>query len=113
MSVLISLPLRDGGSIIVEAPEELAPAGVVRASKPGEVVRTAAHTLEDALDQTLRPVAQALMSQLAELKPQEAEISLGLKLSAEAGVVISKVAGEASITVKLTWQESEQSQSSP
>ncbi len=52
MSVLISVPLKErGGSIVIEAPEELAPAGVVRAAavSPGEVVKEAGQTLEDHL----------------------------------------------------------------
>jgi hypothetical protein len=104
VSVLISVPLADGGSIVVEAPEELTPAGVVRASRPGEVVKQAGETLEAALDRTLVPVAKAVMSCLQEIGPDGVEVTLGLKLSAEAGVVVSKVAGEASLAVKLTWK---------
>jgi hypothetical protein len=104
MSVLISVPLQDGGSIVVEAPEELASAGVVRASRPGEVVKQAGETFEEALDKTLVPVARAVIGCLEEIAPQQVEVTLGLKLSAEAGVVISKIAGEASLEVKLTWK---------
>jgi hypothetical protein len=105
MSVLISVPLEAGGTVIVEAPEELG--GVVKAARPGEVVKQAGETLEDALENTLVPVARAVLGRLTEIGPQEVEVSLGLKLSAEAGVVISKVAGEASLVVKLTWKRDE------
>jgi hypothetical protein len=104
VSVLISVPLETGGSIIVEAPDELAPVGVVRAAKPGEVVKEAGETLEAALDRTLVPVVRAVMSRLETVAPQGVEVTLGLKLSAEAGVILSKVAGEASLQVKLTWR---------
>jgi hypothetical protein len=104
MSVLIAVPLEDGRSIVVEAPEELSPAGVVRAARPGEVVKQAGETLENALDNTLVPVARAVMSRLDQIAPDGVEVTLGLTVSAEAGVVISKVAGEASFEVKLTWK---------
>jgi hypothetical protein len=108
MSVLISVPLSGGGSVVIEAPEELVPAGVeLAATRPGEVIQEAGQTLEEALDKTLVPVARAVIGRLREIEPQEAEITLGLKLSAEAGIVISKIAGEASIEVKLTWRRSE------
>jgi len=107
MSVLISVPLEDGGSIVVEASDDLTPDGVVLAARPGEVVKEAGQTLEEALDKTLVPVARALMGRLREIEPQEAQVTLGLKLSAETGVVISKVAGEASLTVTLIWRRPE------
>ncbi len=108
MSVLISVPLDEGGNVVVEVPEELVPAGVeLAAPRPGEVIKEAGQTLEEALDKTLVPVARALIGRLREIEPQEAEVTLGLKLSAEAGVVISKIAGEASLEVKLTWRRSE------
>jgi Trypsin-co-occurring domain 1 len=102
MSVLIAVPA-DGGTIVVEAPDELSPAGVVRAAKPGEVVHQAGETLEQALETSLIPVARAVTKSLASVSPDAVEVSLGLKLSAEAGVIISKVAGEASFEVKLSW----------
>ena len=104
MSLLIKVPLESGGSIVVEAPEELASAGVVRASRAGEVVKEAGETFEEALDRTLVPVARAIVSRLEEISPESVEVTLGLKLSAEAGVVVSKVAGEATLSVKLTWK---------
>jgi Trypsin-co-occurring domain 1 len=72
MGLLISVPLEDGSSIVVEAPEELAPPGVVRASRsrPGEVVMQAGETLEEALDKTLVPIARAVMGRLEEIAPQ-------------------------------------------
>ncbi len=107
MSVLISVPLENGDSIVVEAPEELTPAGVVRASRPGEVVKQAGETLEEALDKTLVPVARAVIDRIQGLGPQEVEVTLGLKVSAEAGVVLSKIAGEATLAVKFTWKPAE------
>ncbi len=103
MTVLVSIPLENGESVVFEASDDLSVGGMVLAAKPDEVIERAGRTLEEALDKTLVPVAQAVMTRLAELKPQEVEVTLGLTLSAEAGVIISKVAGEASISVKFKW----------
>ena len=104
MSVLISFPAGSGGRVVVEAPEDLASAGVVLAARPGEVVKEAAKTLEEALDDTLTPLAHAVLAKLAELKPDSAEVTLGLTFTAEAGLVVAKASGEASLQVKLVWQ---------
>ena len=104
MSVLIAVPLASGGEIIVEADEEVTPAGVVRAARPGEVVKQLGETFDEALDRTLVPIARALKGALADAAPDNVEVTLGLKLSAEAGVVLSKVGGEATLSVKLSWQ---------
>lgn len=104
MSVLIAVPLESGGTVVVEADEEVTPGGVVRASRPGEVVKELGVTFEEALDRTLVPVARALKSALGGIAPHDVEVTLGLKLSAEAGVVLSKVGGEATLTVKLSWR---------
>ena len=77
---------------------------VAVAHRTEAIVKQTTETFEEALDKTLVPVARAVMKCLEDISPQEIEVTLGLKLSAEAGVVISKVAGEASLTVKLTWK---------
>jgi hypothetical protein len=107
MAVLVSVPLQDGGHIVVEASEEKVQGGVVRAARPDAAVKQSGATLEDALQTTLVPLARAFMDRISELRPQEAEISMGLKLSAEAGLVVSKIAGEASFGVKLVWRSQE------
>jgi hypothetical protein len=104
MSVLVSLPLASGASLTVEADDDRSSAGMTRAAKPGEIVATVGQTLEDALDTTLVPVAEAIVERLQTIAPSEAEVTLGLKLSAEVGVIVSKVAGEATLQVKLTWR---------
>jgi hypothetical protein len=106
MSVLLAMPVSGGGTIVVEADDDINPPAVVRAARPGEVVREAAQSLEDALDSTLRPVAAAFLSALGHIRPDEAELNLGLKISAEAGVIVSKLAAEASLQVKLIWRTS-------
>jgi Trypsin-co-occurring domain 1 len=100
---LVSIPLESGERVIIEVDDHLA--GVRRATRPGEVVEKAGQTLEGALDETLVPVARAVIERLKLMKPQQAEVTLGLKLTGEVGFVISKAAGEASLMVKLTWKE--------
>jgi hypothetical protein len=38
------------------------------------------------------------------LRPDEVEASLAFKLTAEAGVILTKLSGEAQLTVKLVWK---------
>lgn len=103
MSLLVAVPLADGGRIVFEAPEDLTPAGVTLAARPGEVIEQAGETIEAAIDRALTPVAKALRAQFEALAPDEVTVTLGLTLSAEAGLIISKMSGEAAITVTMSW----------
>ena len=99
MAQLVRLPLENGGSIVVEADEDL---GVVRAGKPGEVVAE----LEQTLESYLGGVQQAAGAVIDKLRAtgQEIELELGIKLSAKAGVIIANTAGEANIKVTVRWR---------
>lgn len=37
-------------------------------------------------------------------KPSEVEVSVGIKLTTEAGIIFAKAGGEAEMTVKLVWK---------
>lgn len=55
----------------------------------------------------LEPIINSLHTKINELgvQPDEIELSLGIKLSTEAGVILAKAAAEGSIQVKLTWKK--------
>jgi hypothetical protein len=38
------------------------------------------------------------------IKPSQVEVDFGIKLEAETGAIITKVGGEATFNVKLTWE---------
>lgn len=102
MAELISVPLQSGGSLTVEV--DARDAGVVKAARPGQVVAEAAQTLEAAVA-SLAPGATAVVDKLRAAGPSEVVLSFGIKLTAEAGAVIAKTAGECNFAVTLRWQE--------
>lgn len=103
MSYLVTFPVEGGGTLAVEVDEGVQ-AGVVRASRPGEIVAEAQQTLESALDRVM-PAAQAMIGRVRALsaKPDEVQVAFGVKLSAEAGAILAKAGGEANLTVTLKW----------
>jgi hypothetical protein len=97
------LRLGDGSTLLLEADGEQPP-GVGRVARGGALVREGAETLQEALER-LRPALDALVSGVrgAARAPSEVTVGFGIKLSAEAGVVISKAATEANFTVTAKW----------
>lgn len=105
MRRLAEFPLVAGGSVIVEVDEPGgAEGGIVRAARPGEAVVRAGQTLEAAVEK-IKPIATAFITRLREgvQAPDEIEVEFGIKLSTEAGVVITSSGMEANFKVTLTW----------
>jgi hypothetical protein len=102
MAELIRVPLESGGSLTVEVDSR--DAGVVKAARPGQIVADATQTLEAALA-SLVPGATVVVEKLRAAKPSDVSLSFGIKLTAEAGAVIAKTAGECNFAVTLHWQE--------
>jgi hypothetical protein len=104
MKQLIEFPLQDGGAVLVQVDEPL-PAGVVKAARPGEVIKKAGQTFEQALDK-IKPAASIIISRLRGLAdpPDEIEVEFGLTLNAEAGAFVAAAGAEANYTVTLIWK---------
>lgn len=100
MTELVAVTLEGGGAIVVEM--DHAAGTVVKAGRPGEVVGRATQSLENALE-SVGPMAQSVLAKLRESGPQEVTVQFGLKLTAEAGAVITKTSGECNLTVTLHW----------
>lgn len=101
MAGLVAVPLEGGGVVVVEM--DHIPGGVVKAGRAGQVVAQAAQTLEDALG-SVTPVAQSILAKLQQAGPQEVTVEFGVTLTAEAGAVIAKTAGECHLKVTLHWK---------
>lgn len=103
MAKLVEFPLADGSSIWVEVHEDELE-GLAPASRRG-LSEQALKTFEDALEK-VRPAAQTIIQKLRDLSdaPDEIEVEFGLKLSAEAGVIIAAGSVEANYRVTLTWK---------
>jgi hypothetical protein len=104
MKHLVEYSLEDGGSIIIEV-DEPESEGTIRAAR-GDTIVKAKETLEDALDKVL-PVTRSVVEKLRSIgnRPDEIEISFGVKLSTTAGAVIASASAEANFDVTMRWTE--------
>jgi hypothetical protein len=102
MTELVAVPLESGGVVVVET--DHIPSGVVKVRRSGqEVVAQATQTLEAALD-SVTPLAQSILAKLRQSRPEEVTVEFGVTLTAEAGAVIAKTAGECHLKVTLHWK---------
>ncbi|MDV3348741.1 CU044_2847 family protein [Leptothoe sp. LEGE 181152] len=105
---LAQFMLEDGTSFLVEI-EEPKSSVIERVAllETEAMVYKAKKNLEEALD-VVKPVASTLISKLKSGMPtpiNEVQVTFGLKLSAEAGVVFSSVGGEVTFEVTLKWSK--------
>jgi hypothetical protein len=93
----------DGIEVLLET--DPSSSGIVRAARPGDVVATAAHTLDESFDH-VRATAESLVGRLTRLpvQPKTIELELGVKISAEAGAIIAKTSGEGNFRLRLVWE---------
>jgi hypothetical protein len=89
--------------ILVEFADEY---GVVEATlSPADMAQRSAEALERAMD-TIEAMARRV-SALRHSLPDEftqVEVAFGVKLDVEAGALLAKAGGEASLAVTLTWE---------
>jgi alkanesulfonate monooxygenase SsuD/methylene tetrahydromethanopterin reductase-like flavin-dependent oxidoreductase (luciferase family) len=104
---LIAVPLPGGGSVLVEAADSRR--GTVPAGRPAEAIQTLNESLDDAMAR-IRLMAELMSERLRELHvpPEEITVEFGVKVSAEAGLVVARTAGEASFGITLRWQGREE-----
>jgi hypothetical protein len=102
MAYLVRFPIAGGESVIVEMDDDQLAGFAPAAVAPGEVAATATESFESAVDRLL-PAVRAIGERMKQLAPEELTVALGVKLTAEAGVIVAKAAGEANFTVTLKW----------
>ncbi|MET7606611.1 CU044_2847 family protein [Streptomyces avermitilis] len=101
MSDLVRFETEDGSAMVVEV-EDTAP-GLENVSRDDNGVLEASRRLDQILSGA-RPTIEALLGLLRQLAPDEYEVEFGIKLNAEAGVVVAKTASEGHFNVRLAWQ---------
>ncbi|MBA2725150.1 MAG: hypothetical protein H0U53_04100 [Actinobacteria bacterium] len=108
MTRVVRIPLDDSRSFLAEVDDlHLADEDLITLSRTDVPVDRAVRGLDDSLDEIV-PVAERIFERLKEIQaPRELEIKLGLKITGEAGVIFSKVGGEASFEVTLKWDRSD------
>lgn len=111
---LAQFKLDDGTAFLVEVDKPRPTQGGsiqrVASVNAGQMVYQATQTLEQALD-SIKPVAATVVSRLQSglaTPADEVEVTFGLKLSAEAGVVFGSVGGEATFEIKLKWERNDE-----
>lgn len=104
MTQLLELSVKDGAPVLFEVDE---PRPVTRsAGRTADAVIHAEASLERVLGQ-LGPTLRAVISQVRDSvdRPDEIEIELGVKVSADANVIIARAGGEANFRVSLRWAQ--------
>ncbi|MDH6120820.1 CU044_2847 family protein [Kitasatospora sp. GAS204B] len=101
MSELLRFQGPQGTSLVVEVDDDSP--GIELVSRTDQGIAEAAHRLDEALAAS-RPTLESVLDSLRHLKPEQIEVSFGIKLNAEAGVVIAKTAAEGHFDVTLSWR---------
>jgi hypothetical protein len=106
MRKLIKFSLREDDHIWVEVdePESLS-------EVEGERARGSTEKFEKILEK-LQPVVSTIIEKLRNLtcSPDNVEVTFGLKLSTNAGLIIAAAETEANFTLKLTWESGPEKQ---
>ena len=100
MSELVRFESQNGPGLVVEV-EDDSP-GLEQISRDGNGVLKASQRIEEAIAEA-RPTIETVVAALRELMPDHHEVEFGIKLNAEAGVVVAKTAVEGHFNVKLVW----------
>lgn len=88
------------GPALIEV--ELDSYGVEHVSRDANGVIESGRRLDEAL-QAARPAIDAVVHTVQKILPDGFEIEFGIKLNAEAGVIVAKTAAEGHFTVRLNW----------
>lgn len=108
MSFVGEMKLSDGRVVLLEVSggED----GVIdRVGRASEAVQGAAETLQEALER-VQPALDAMLEGVGGLarQPDSVAIDFGVKLNAEAGVVVAKATAEANFLVHLEWSNTQE-----
>lgn len=116
MNQLVSFPLKDGGTVLVEVDERFGsePSALDQPARRGlgrsasdtaeSMVVSAGETLESTIG-AIQPAVQAVATALIAgvNTPETVEVQFGIQLSGTLGAIFAQAAGEANFTVKLSW----------
>jgi Trypsin-co-occurring domain 1 len=105
---MIEFELAGGRAVAVEVPAGTAsfpsPAGVERVGRAGAAMQSVKRSFDDALGD-VREAASAALAQFRAMpsRPDEVEISFGVKFDARAGAVIAETKVAAHFEVTVRW----------
>ena len=110
MSQAIRFQMDDGSTVLFEVDESAS--GLARVNRGSDGVVEASRQFGESLD-SVRAAAAASFRALKSLAPQKLELEFGVKLTAEAGALIAKTAGEGHFVVTLTWDSGDDASMTP
>ena len=96
------IEFKHGDSIIIVEVEEATPRGDQLGSVGGTVAK-AKQSFEEAVS-GIRPIAEAILGQVAALTPESVSVEFGIKFSAQAGVILASSAMEGNCKITLSWK---------
>jgi hypothetical protein len=98
----------DENAILVEftTAEGLTPVGLFSRKKRPELASKSNEAVNKAMN-TIKNMAERVHSTVETLnnRPKNVEVEFGVKFDAEVGVIVAKVTAEASMTVKMIWEQ--------
>lgn len=98
MTALVKFPLENSeGFVLVEVDN-----GIDTTLTSPSDAEQATNSFQSAVSR-LGPISQAVMNQIKELAPKGVTIEIGIKFSAEAGVILAKTSGEGTCKVTISW----------
>lgn len=105
----IEYKLDENTTILVQAPEDFEPQGVVKAAAGDpEGVSRSSKTFQQAME-PFRKAAAWMLEELKDLRADEVELKFGLLTTGELGnFAIGKVGVEANYEVTLKWKKAEE-----
>lgn len=115
MTGITTIELQDGSLLRVETTAPLGaptPSGdpyePIGRQRRADAVGEAGDTLRDAVDR-VRPAVQDILDSLRSIprRPDRITLEFGVKVTAEAGVVIARTSAEAHFTVGMEWDADE------
>ena len=107
MSNLIEVQLDNGRTILIESSLDDCSDDLMDPVTGNKVVKKTKEFLNTSFDQ-IKSFSTGISESISdiEIKPDEIEVEFAVKFSADAGIIISSVGTEASITIKLKWDKS-------
>jgi molybdenum cofactor biosynthesis enzyme len=111
MKKYVDFPLEENERIRVEVAdaEERVTRGDTKA-----VIETASVAFDKALSK-LKPMCAAIVRQVrnAVEQPEEIEVEFGVKMSAEAGIILTSTSGEANLKISVKWKRQAERMTNP
>jgi hypothetical protein len=103
---LVEFKLENDGRFLLEVEEsEDISISTERVALPsGREIAKAQKTFEEAID-NIKPVVASITNKFKDLGPKEMEVKFGIKLSADAGAIITSVGGEVNFEITVKWSK--------